>query len=198
MKHILYKNINDISINELNEFYNIIHNDKKIKINKITDKRNKYMSILGEYLLSQLLKEYCNIDYSNLIFQYNDNGKPFISNYSIYFNISHSHEFVVCIISDKECGIDIELIRQVPVNTIKSFASENEQKYILKKDIYKRIFEIYTLKEAYIKMNGLNLTNINDAEFKINNNTISSSDNTAHYYLDYSIKEYIIAYTIKK
>ena len=41
---------------------------------------------------------------------------------------------------------------------------------------FERLFEIYTLKEAYFKMKGENLNNIKNVEFIINNNEIICSD----------------------
>lgn len=109
MYKIIYKNINDINKDDLLNFYQYIYNEKNKKIDKLKKETDKLVSILGEYLLAQLLKKYYNIDYKKVKFNYNKNGKPFISNYNIFFNISHSHNFAACIISDNECGIDIEM-----------------------------------------------------------------------------------------
>lgn len=40
---------------------------------------------------------------------YNEYGKPYLDN-GLYFNISHSKNVIVCVISDREVGIDIEYL----------------------------------------------------------------------------------------
>lgn len=41
-----------------------------------------------------------------------ENGKPYIRGNPFYFNISHSHRYVVLLISDAPCGIDVQ--KQIP------------------------------------------------------------------------------------
>ena len=42
---------------------------------------------------------------------YNENGKPYLAEgQGIYFNLSHSGEYVACAVSGEEVGCDIELI----------------------------------------------------------------------------------------
>ena len=155
---IIVKNINEYSNEEINLFY------KTSKNKRIIDKKNeksKKQSIIGEMILSELLKKY-NKNHNKIEVIYNKNGKPYLKNSDIYFNISHADEYVVCAISKKEIGVDIEKIRETNINTINYFSTEKEKEYILAdtEKIYYRLFEIYTLKEAYIKMNGDSLTNI--------------------------------------
>lgn len=188
MRHIIIKNINNYSDNLLDNF-NVI-SPKKEKLAKIKDKKNKNLSILGEYILAKLLKKYYKINYQNLIIKYNDNNKPYINNYKIYYNISHSHDYVCVITSNYECGIDIEKIRKVDLNVIKSFATLKEQKYI--NNSYKRLFEIYCLKEAYLKMNGFKLADINNVVFIITKKKIICSDSKVKCKLIYH-KNYIVA-----
>ena len=150
-----------------------IKNEKQIKINKLKNEINKKESILGEYLLIYSLKKYYHLNYQNIDIYYNDNNKPLIKNHNIYYNITHSNGLVGLIISSNKCGIDIEKIKDVNLAIIKTFATINEQKYILENNSLQRLFEIYTLKEAYIKMKGLNLTNIKEIEFIIKDKQIT-------------------------
>ena len=166
MKYIL-KNINDYNDEQLKEFYKKISESKKEKIDKLINYDDKKRSIIGEILLSELL-ENKSYDYT-----YNEYGKPFIKDSNIFYNISHSYDYIACVISEKQIGIDIEMIREVPLNTINQFATEKEKEYISNSN--ERLFQIYTLKEAYFKMLGTNLNNIFDVEFIINGNTIESN-----------------------
>ena len=104
MKYIV-KNINDIDKTILDNFYNNIY---EIKRNRI--KKDNYLSIYAEYLLSELLKEY-NIDYNDITILENEYGKPYIKDNNIYYSISHSNEYVIVCINDSPIGIDIQLIK---------------------------------------------------------------------------------------
>lgn len=191
---LIYDNINNYSQEDYNYFLTIIRTEKYNKILKIINNQDKKRSILGEILLINLLKE-LKIDYNTLNIHINKNGKPYIKNKKIYFNISHSNDYVICAISNNEIGIDIEKIRNVNHNIINQFATTSEIIYIKEKQNYffKRIFEIFTLKEAYFKCIGTNLNNIKKVEFIISKNLIKCSDNKFSCQLIYDIDNYIIA-----
>lgn len=192
-------NINDINKAEILIFYNNINSSKKIKIDKIRNKKRKIQSVLGEYLLKELLKIY-NISYSNINYIYNEEGKPYIKDYNIYFNISHSHDYVITVISNKEIGVDIEKIRKTNISIINRICTNKEKEYVLSSniDIEKRLFEIFTLKEAYFKMKGLNLNNLKSVEFIISNNNVTCNDNSINIKLLHIINDYIISIIEKK
>ena len=47
------------------------------------------------------------------VFEYGEHGKPFIIGHpDIHFNVSHCREGVICVISDRPVGVDIESIRE--------------------------------------------------------------------------------------
>lgn len=131
----------------------------------------------SEEYLKEILKEY-HINYD--IF-YNEYGKPYIKNNPIYFNISHSNEYIVIIISDKECGIDIEKIRPIKKDIIEKICIDKEKELICND---KSFVEMWTKKEAYSKYKGMGYAygfkNIDTT--KININSI--------YFLDYIISFY--------
>lgn len=177
MKYII-KNINDYSDKEINNFYNNIYIEKKNRINNFRNELKTRQSVIGELLLSNLLDKYYNLDYNDLEFKFNKDNKPFIVNNNIFYNISHSSNYVIAVVSDKEIGIDIEKIRETNIKSINYFASSKEKEYIFSEDnnLFKRLFEIYTLKEAYIKMMGKSIFDIKNVEFTISNNHIYCSD----------------------
>jgi len=81
-----------------------------------------------------------------------ENGKP--KSDRCFFNISHSGKYVIVAVSDKECGCDIEKTDEnVNFGRISErFFTESENEYI---DFAReRFFEIWTLKESYLKCIG--------------------------------------------
>lgn len=108
-------------------------------------------------LLRNILKKEYNIDNYNII--YNKNGKPYLENIdNIYFNISHSNEYLVIATSNKPVGVDIEKIRNynLKINEILNIKPKNNEEF----------FKYWTKKEALIKLKGLALKNINDLDYK--------------------------------
>lgn len=197
MEYII-KNIINFSKNDINNFYDEIPKLKKDKINKYKNDEAKTRSIVGEIMLKELLSKR-NILYNSLDYYINEYGKPYLKNNNLYFNISHSFDYVITAISDKEIGIDIEKVRKTPLNIINHIATEKEKEYILSSEnnIEERIFKIYTLKEAYFKMLGTNLNHILEVEFRIKNNKVYCSDkNVKAGFID-DIDGYIIAYCEK-
>lgn len=96
-----------------------------------------------------------------------ENGKPHSVNNDIYFNLSHSGKSVyVAFNDDAEVGIDVEEISEIPHEIIDYCFHEEEKKIMKSTNHYdKKFFEIWTKKEAYLKMLGIgindNLNNIN-------------------------------------
>ena len=190
----IYDNINNYSDKEYENFLSIIKKEKQNKIFNILKQDDKKRSILGEILLIKLLSD-LNINYKSIDIYKNKYGKPYIKNRELYFNISHSKDFVVCTISNNKIGIDIEQIREANDSIIKQFATNKEIEYINQNQKYynKRCFEIFTLKESYFKCLGTNLNHIKKIEFELNDKTIKSSNNKFHFTLINNIDNYIIA-----
>lgn len=197
MEYIV-RNINDFNTEDINNFYDKIPKLKKDKISKFKNYESKVRSIIGEMNLNELLVKK-NISYNSLDYYINEYGKPYLKNDKIFFNISHSFDYVITAISNNEIGIDIEKVRQTPIKIINQFATEKEKEYILSsnKNIEERIFKIYTLKEAYFKMLGTNLNNILEVEFIIENDKIYCNDKNVKVGFINDIKGYIIAYCEK-
>lgn len=197
--YLLKKKIDEIDDLVLEETFKYIKSFKQDKIKRLANDNLKRESIAGEYLLIKGLKEYFNVDYNNIEIIKNSNGKPFIKDKDIYFSISHADNFVVCALATKDIGIDVEKIKEVNLKTLKLFATDKEKDYIIKTldKLEERFFRIYTLKEAYIKMQGTDLTRIKDNELNFKNNSIYSSEKSI---MVKSIKDnsYIIGIIEKK
>ena len=161
MEYII-KNINDISDDNINDIYYIINKEKRIKINKIINKKRRKLAIISEVILMELLNKN-NLKYNRLIYKYNSNGKEYID--GIYYSKSYSFDCVIVGTSKNEIGLDIEKIRKVNKKTIYQFANEKEIEFINNSNnYYESFFKIFTLKESYIKMKGLNLSYIKNID----------------------------------
>lgn len=186
--------------------YNLETLEKFAKKNKvcIDDKKrnNDYYKryLLGQYLLSKLLAKNYNLKYMNIMFKTCENGKKYIDNKDIYFNISYSFDYVAVCTSNHEIGIDIEKIRKTN-RTYNIFATDAEVSYITEfsDTLFERLFKIFTLKEAYFKMYGTGIfkSNLKDVGFKVTDDGISCSDTTVKIY-NFKKDDYIISICEKK
>lgn len=87
-----------------------------------------------------------------------DNGKPYIKNSKVHFNLSHSGDYVILMIADAECGIDL----QKQVNDQERLAKRvlHEEEYThyaaMPDDMCKGelLSWYWSVKEAYLKYTG--------------------------------------------
>ena len=110
----------------------------------------------------------------------NDMGKPSLTERpDIHYNLSHAEGIATCMVSDYECGIDCEKVRDFRPNVIKRVFSENEKAMFENTpDIEKNLlfFKLWTLKEAYVKAIGIGISYPMDkAEFSFSGTEIVSN-----------------------
>ena len=97
-----------------------------------------------KYILDYISCEFPEIDVSK-------NGKPYFVNSDIYFNYSHSKNYIACAVSNHEIGIDIEETTRYISDKVSKKYLENES------DMIGRL-EKWVRKEAYSKLKGLGLS----------------------------------------
>ena len=185
----LFANINDYDDDDYKFFYECINNFKKKDIDKLPTIDDKKRSILGIKLFTSLLSE-INIDYNDLIFDKNKDGKPIIINYPLFFSISHSDVYVICAISNKEIGIDIQNIQNINPKIMNSFFSIDEISFSSNNENYTRIL---SLKEAYGKCYGFGINHIKEVKFFIKEKNIIINDKNVTYKFVNEIPNYIIS-----
>ncbi len=82
------------------------------------------------------------------------NNKPYLSDKSIHFNISHSNQMVVCAFSKQnKIGIDVEQIKDLDYRNFTSIFNNEEVIKIREGDIHV-FYEFWTKKEAVLKNIG--------------------------------------------
>ena len=135
------------------------------------------LRLLGRLLLINGLKSYGK-NFNELIIQYSKYGKPYFKGSNIKFNISHSGDIVVCVITDFcEIGIDIEEIKDIYIDDYKNQFSEKEFVKIEESKIkHEYFFKFWTRKEAVIKANGMGIS-IPLNSFEVINSVVHLNEN---------------------
>lgn len=111
-------------------------------------------------LLCQGLREEYGIT-EKPFFEYGEHGKPFIVGHpEIHFNLSHCREAVVCYLSDRPVGVDVESMRRFSDSLVSYTMNVQEQELIRQSDNPTLLFiRLWTMKEAVLKLTGEGIRN---------------------------------------
>ncbi len=161
MIHVLFTCFDSEIPDERREYYlRKMPESIRNKINRYVRWQDRQTGLFGKLLLLKGLTEYGGYspDCLNSL-SYNDFGRPFIDS-DIDFNISHSGDYVVCAVADREkVGIDIEKIRPIVLSDFKNYMTSLEWEDIAASDRqYEMFYEHWTMKESVIKAEGRRLS----------------------------------------
>ena len=141
-----------------NYFYNLMSSDRQNKIDAYSLRKDKNLS-LGAGILLKVALSKIGLNLNEQTIEYRQNQKPYLLNSSIYFNISHSQDKVMCVLADSEVGCDIEKIEDVNISVAKRYFNKQEYEIIKnqKQQVEKKFmfFRLWTLKESFLKITGL-------------------------------------------
>ncbi len=168
----------------LHKYHALMNNKERHRYHRFHFEKDRHRHLVTRALIKTSLSQYQpHIPPQAWQFNHNDFGKPSISTpipQSIEFNISHSKEFIVIAIAQGSAiGVDIECITQR--NNIEGLIDRcfntDEKTYILANDqayLQERFFQLWTLKESYIKAYGKGLSiNLKDIHFKIHDDKVT-------------------------
>ena len=90
------------------------------------------------------------------VFEYGEHGKPMIAGHpEIHFNLSHCREAVLCVVSDRPVGCDVESIREFHESLVRYTMNDVEVRQIEqapRPDV--EFIRLWTMKEAVLKLSG--------------------------------------------
>lgn len=144
------------------EAYRRVTEKRKQKADRFRFEKDKRLCVGAELLLRETLKR-AGSGEIDLLTEEGAYGKPYLRNYpEIRFNLSHSGETVLCAVSDRETGCDIEEIRKLTnLEMMDRFFYRSEfEKIMSAGDEAARaemFYRFWTLKESFMKMKGLGM-----------------------------------------
>ncbi len=157
-------NVGEISDDELKILYETLPQIRRDKADGYLFEKDRRLSLGAGYLLALALKGYGKTEAD---VRYDPNGKPYIPD--IFFNLSHSGEIACIATADGEVGVDVEKISEKRLNSPERIISESERAEYLTgepDEKIKNMFMLWTVKEAFVKMNGSGLsTDLGDVEY---------------------------------
>lgn len=186
--------LNEESFNKLLPYVKEYRRDK---ISKLSLVKSKYLSLAVELLIKKACEDF-GIDYQKEEIVFNQHGKPLFKNSSYHFNTAHSGNFALCVISDVECGCDIEEIKEYKQRVAERFFTEKEKEYLElsneKEDLF---YRLWTLKESYLKCIGKGLSvPLNSFELISKDNNIIIKDKEDFQFYEFKHDNYRIAFCL--
>ena len=191
MIRLAYCNVENL---DLKRAYGLVSENRQEKIDFYRFEKDKKLSC-GAYLLLKKMLHDSNI--TNPCFKTGKYGKAYISNHeNIHFNLSHSGKIVLCAISDREVGADVEYIdREIDLNIAKHYFYNSEYENIMNaENSADEFFRYWVLKESYMKYTGLGMNlKLDSFEIIIEDNIRLKNDPDNLKFNLFSIENYKIA-----
>ncbi len=164
LKIYLLKLKEEDKFSSVETFLPFISKEKQKRLISLKSDRQQIITIVGELLIKYALCRETHIAMSELKISYGDLGKPLCYQSELYFNLSHTGDYIAVVVSDYPVGIDIEKIKNVNKRIAKRFFSKAENEFLDDSpvDEYKyNFFKVWTAKESYVKAVGTGI----DADF---------------------------------
>ena len=133
--------------------------EKRERIACMRRDTDKALALTAHRLLCYALKTVCGFIPHPADFMLEPKGKPYLKSMpDVHFSISHSGGMAMCALHDSPVGADIERRRSVGAGVAERIMTAEEFRlYSDTPDRQQLFFQIWTLKEAFVKYRGSGL-----------------------------------------
>ena len=210
-----------ISNSTLTKYKTILSSGELCKYHNFRFDKDRYLFLVAHANLRLLLSRYATINPRDWEFERNEYDRPEIAQSlkleNLRFNMSHCSGLVAYIVNeDIDGGIDVERTDRVqtdPMQIAKRFFSPLEIHNLKGCDsndaMLKRFFEYWTLKEAFVKANGLGFSmqieqfsfhihKDNPIQINFSNNFLLDNPQVWQFLLRYPTANHILAVALKR
>ena len=156
-------------VNAVRNSCTLLSSDERDRADRFSQPAVRDRFIFARAGLRELLAWYLNTHPQEVAFFYGEYGKPYLDNSNLSFNMTHSGNLAVYVVSyGRELGVDVEFVgRKVSRDQIvgRFFASEEVAalQAMPEGERDRAFFAIWTLKEAYLKAGGTGIINALDS-----------------------------------
>ncbi|MBR4304068.1 MAG: 4'-phosphopantetheinyl transferase superfamily protein [Clostridia bacterium] len=173
MYELYISNIREFCREQYDEEYAKLTDADKNRIDKLKSIDSKHRTLAGRMLARKAILKLTDCVPDSIRFCTDGRGKPFVQDLGVFFSISHSGEWVVCAASLEPIGVDIERIKPLGIEFARRVCTANELGYvmdgaggsdILDGESAARLFEVWTVKEAWFKLTGTGITNLKSVD----------------------------------
>lgn len=139
----------DTAFHHKKQLLESVNDKQREKALRYKNEIDQVRSLASAYLMNRLSKE---------PLQYNDTGKPFFAN-GPFFNVSHSGQFIVMAVSNKDIGVDIEENVEKDMSSLIRIFNEVEARMIKE---HSDFYYLWCDKESLIKCIGSSINKIRE------------------------------------
>jgi len=187
-------------------FYEQVSPRRKKSIDRKRFLKDKLLALGVEVLLMQACKDF-EVDYAKEPIVLDRFNKPGFAKVPLFFNLSHSEQRVMCIMSKYPVGCDVEKLGSDDLSIAEHFfhASEYQalKKCTSKEERKSSFLRLWTLKESFLKCTGLGISlplesfaiDLASRDIKV----IQSIDNAHYCFFEKDLQDgYRYAWCVKK
>ncbi len=145
---------------ELERWHDEMDEDSRRRADAVRNPHRRRASIAGDHLARTALAEKSGKAPREIVIYREESGKPYAAEGC--FSISHSGECVVCAVSDKAVGVDVERIRPIRLRVAQWYFTEAERGWMQEDEL--RFWQIWTGKEALCKRTGEGLAGLRNCD----------------------------------
>jgi len=151
---LYYAKISELSEQELQHALQLLSKERIEKIERTKQKKSQLQSIYAGLLLEYALRE-IGLSVKMLTFLTNPDGKPYIAEYpELFYNLSHSGQYVALVIDEHPVGVDLEGLREGYQKLANRFFAADEMEVLQEQWSDAYFTELWTRKESYLKATG--------------------------------------------
>ncbi|PFB31338.1 4'-phosphopantetheinyl transferase [Bacillus cereus] len=153
----------NIEQSQYNKLLTKLTHERQCRVKRFRGREDAIRCIFADVLAKYAVHKFSGCKVEEVEKRIGKNGKPIlIFPKSVHFNVSHAGRWVVCIVDEEPVGIDIEGIQEIDLDIAKRFFTKDECDYIMQpikiSEQRKRFFQIWTMKECYVKATGEGLS----------------------------------------
>lgn len=141
----------------------LLSGDERVRAARLRTTEQRLRFVAAHGAMREILSSYLDCAPEAIRFETSAEGKPFLANGSLAFNLSHSEGLALCAVAvSGQIGVDVERIRPVPDAdeiVMKFFAPGEAREYLAlpPQDRLRAFFSLWTRKEALVKAVGSGL-----------------------------------------
>lgn len=176
-----------IDENHFRALMKLLSYEEAEKIKKYHRWEDAQRGLVGRISIRSLICNKYKIKNEDIYFNMNEYGKPYFKGIKdFHFNISHSGEWIVYAVDKSPIGIDVEKVADIDLSIAERFFSKEECMDLMKIDKRHRLayfFDLWSLKESYIKAEGKGLSiSLDSFSIKIRGKLIDAKGANRRYY----------------
>ena len=142
--------------------------EKQQRVSRLHFAEDRRRTVAADALARAQVAAFCGISPDAVSLAVGEHGKPYAVGLDVAFSLSHSGDLVVCAVSDRPVGVDVERVRPIGLRVARRFFTREEQEALLDEqsaqallercddpDTLWRFYRYWTAKEAYFKRLGV-------------------------------------------